>query len=212
MSAGQPEDEFYVDSPALRSFIAEVRTIVARATSPGEAVGALRDPFSQLLADRAWLPSKFRQPSPRSGMGGGISSWLVYRSADRSLTLMSLVVPPGSATPVHDHLAWGLVGLYDGAQEERVFREVRGRGDRHSRLELVTVRQLQVGQFYDLIPPENDIHSVKTTSPMSSISIHLLANDIGCIWRHTYDPEQSTISPFRSGYTNVECEDGSEQD
>lgn len=211
MSVGQPEDEFYVDSPALRAFIAEVRTIVARATSPGEAIVALREPFLRLLADRAWLPTAFRQPSPQSGMGGGISSWLVYRSANRSLTLMSLVVPPGSATPVHDHLSWGLVGLYDGTQEERVYRELGGSGDGHRQLELVTVRQLQIGQFYDLVPPENDIHSVKTTSPTASISLHLLANDIGCIWRHTYDPEKSTINPFRSGYTNVECEYGSER-
>ncbi len=211
MSVGRSEDEFYVDSPTLRAFIADLRTIIARATSPGNAVVALREPFSWLLADRAWLPSKFRQPSPQSGMGGGISSWLVYRSADRSLTLMSLVIPPGSATPVHDHLSWGLVGLYDGTQEEQVYREVGGSGEDHGQLELVTVRQLQIGQFYDLIPPENDIHRVKTTSPTPSISLHLLANDIGCIWRHTYDPEKSTISPFRSGYTNVECEDGSER-
>ena len=211
MSVGQSEVEFYVDSPTLRAFIAEVRAIVARATSPGEAVVALREPFSRLLADRAWLSTEFRQPSPKSGMGGGISSWLVYRSADRSLTLMSLVIPPGSATPVHDHVSWGLVGLYDGTQEERVYRAVGGSGDGHGQLELVTVRQLEVGQFYDLIPPENDIHSVMTTSPTPSISLHLLANDIGCIWRHTYDPEKSTISPFRSGYTNVECEDASER-
>lgn len=127
MSAGRPEDEFYVDNPVLRAFIAEVRTIVGRVTSPGEAVVAMRESFSRLLADRAWLPPRFRQPSPQSGKGG-ISSWLVYRSADRSLTLMSLVVPSGSATPVHDHLAWGLVGLYDGTQEERVYRDVGGRG------------------------------------------------------------------------------------
>ncbi len=211
MSVGQPEDEFYVDSPLLRPFVAEVRTIVARATSPGEAVVALREPFSRLLADRSWLPSMFRQPSPQGGMGGGISSWLVYRSADRSLTLMSLVVPPGSATPVHDHLSWGLVRLYDGAQEERVYRKLGRSGDGHRQLELVTVRKLQAGQFYDLIPPDNDIHRVKTTSPTASISLHLLANNIGCIWRHTYDPEKSTIIPFRSGYTNVECDDGSER-
>jgi len=209
MSAGHPEDEFFVDNPRLGAFIAEVRTIVARATSPIETVAALREPFSLLLANQTWLPSAFRQPSPQSGMGGGISSWLVYRSADRSLTLMSLVVPPGSATPIHDHLSWGLVGLYDGTQEERVFRELARSGDGHRQLELVNVRQLQAGLFYDLIPPENDIHSVKTTSSTPSISLHLLANDIGCIWRHTYDPEKSTISPFRSGYTNVRCDDGS---
>src|SRR2546427_5391840 len=133
MSVGDPEDEFFVDNPRLGSFIAEVRTIAARATSPIEAVAALREPFLRLLADRTWLPSAFRQPSPQSGLGGGISSWLVYRSADRSLTLMSLVVPPGSATPIHDHLSRGLVGLYDGTQEERGFRELARSGGARER-------------------------------------------------------------------------------
>ena len=47
MSVGQPEDEFYVDSPPLRAFIAEVRTVVTRTTSPIEAIAALREPFSR---------------------------------------------------------------------------------------------------------------------------------------------------------------------
>ena len=46
----------------------------------------------------------------------------LYRAADRSLCLFSLVVPPGAMTPVHDHLAWGLVGLYRGNQDEEFYR------------------------------------------------------------------------------------------
>ena len=47
--------------------------------------------------------------------------WLLYRAGDGSLSLFSLVVPPGAETPVHDHLAWGLVGLYRGTQDEEIF-------------------------------------------------------------------------------------------
>ena len=54
-------------------------------------------------------------------MGGGIGQWLLYRAEDGSLSLFSLVVPSGSATPVHDHLAWGLVGLYRGEQDEEIY-------------------------------------------------------------------------------------------
>ncbi len=43
-------------------------------------------------------------------MGGGIGQWLLLRAGDGSLSLFSLVVPSGAQTPVHDHLAWGLVG------------------------------------------------------------------------------------------------------
>src|SRR2546427_10639842 len=140
MSVGYSEDEFFVDNPRLGRFIAEVRTIVARATSPIETVAALRGPFSRLLANRTWLPSAFRQPSPQSGMGSGIRSWLVYRSADRSPTLMSLVVPPGSATPVHHHLSWGPVGPYNGTQQEPTLRELGTRGNVPHQLELMTAR------------------------------------------------------------------------
>jgi len=57
-----------------------------------------------------------------------------------------------------------------------------------------------------LIPPHDDIHRVRTTSPETSVSIHLLTNDTGCVWRHAFDPESGAEQPFRSGYVNVACD------
>ena len=133
-------------------------------------------------------------------MGGGIGQWLLFRAADRSLSLFSLVVPPGAMTPVHDHLAWGLVGLYRGAQDEEFYEPTGG--------ELVCTRRhpLAPGDFYALLPPRNDIHRVRTTSTVTSVSIHLLANDTGCVLRHTYDEDTGEARPFRSGYVNAACE------
>ena len=51
----------------------------------------------------------------------------------------------------------------------------------------------------------DDIHRVRTTSAETSVSIHLLANDTGCVWRHTFDERTGAPSPFRSGYVNAEC-------
>ena len=203
-------DEYWVHHPLLRTFVSEAQAIIAAAESPPSALAALRAPFARLLADREWLPAAFRQACETSRMGGGIGQWLLYRSADRSLTLFSLVVPPGSATPVHDHLAWGLVGLYEGGQQESIYRVASTAGESHKELEMATVRHIEVGDFYELLPPDNDIHSVRTTTPTPSVSLHLLASDIGCTWRHTYDPEKGTVHPFRSGYTNAECEDKSD--
>lgn len=201
------QEEFFIESDVLRAFIRAVKEIVSTSASPADALRRLKGPYARMLTDRHWLPGSFLVPCEKSGMGGGIGTWLIYRSADRSLSLFSLVVPPGSITPVHDHLAWGLVGLYEGAQEERVYRQIRSTGEGHSELELATVRHLRVGDFYELLPPDNDIHSVRTTSPIPSVSLHLLAKDIGCIWRHAYDPEGGTVRPFRSGYTNALCDD-----
>jgi predicted metal-dependent enzyme (double-stranded beta helix superfamily) len=160
----------------------------------------------------------YRQPAPVSGMGGGFAQWLLYRSVsqprrakpggaaqpwaeDGSLSRFALVVPSGSETPVHDHLAWGLVGLYRGTQDEEIFTP------RDGALELVDRRSLVPGDFYVLIPPHDDIHRVRTTSAETSVSIHLLTNDTGCVWRHSYDTESGEAHPFRSGYANVACAD-----
>jgi 3-mercaptopropionate dioxygenase len=194
-------EEFVLGTEVVRDFIADVQATIAAAASPEEACDALQPRFAELLADPDWLPAEYRADAPDSGMGGGIGQWLLYRAADQSLSLFSLVVPPGSETPIHDHLAWGLVGLYRGEQDEEIYAR------RDGALELVESRSLVPGDFYALIPPRDDIHRVRTTSPDTSVSIHLLTNDTGCVWRHAFDPASGEARPFRSGYVNVDCGD-----
>jgi len=194
-------DEYILDTPVVREFVAGVRAAIAASGSPAEACDAIRPRFADLLADDGWLPARYQEGDPDSGMGGGIGQWLLFRAGDRSLSLFSLVVPSGAQTPVHDHPAWGLVGLYRGAQDEEVY------GERAGRLRLVERRALAAGDFYALIPPTDDIHRVRTTSRETSVSIHLLTNDTGCVWRHAYDAHTGAQTPFRSGYVNVPCED-----
>jgi len=194
------EDEFVLDTPLVREFVERVRARIDEAASPGQACELIEPLFSRLLADRTWLPERYREPAAESGMGGGIGQWLLFRAADRSLALFSLVVPPEAMTPVHDHLAWGLVGLYEGNQDEEFYRP------RPGRLELARRRPLSPGDFYALLPPRNDVHRVRTTSAVTSVSIHLLANDTGCVLRHTYDEATGEARPFRSGYVNASCD------
>jgi len=194
-------DEFVLDTPRVRGFVAGVRAEIAVAASPADACDRLRPAFADLLADDEWLPAEYCDPAAQSGMGGGIGQWLLFRAADRSLCLFSLVVPAGAATPVHDHGSWGLVGLYRGTQDEELFRE------QPEGLELIDRRALGPGDLYTLLPPRNDVHRVRTTSEETSVSIHLLANDTGCVLRRAFDPETGEARPFRSGYVNAECED-----
>ena len=195
-------DEYLLDTPVVRDFVDDVRDAIAEADSPAAACDAIRPRFAALLADPDWLPERFQQPNPDSGMGGGIGQWLLFRAEDRSLTLFALIVPSGSATPIHDHLAWGLVGLYRGTQDEEVYDDG---------VDLKEQRALVPGDFYALLPPRDDIHRVRTTSPETSVSIHLLTNDTGCVWRHAYEPDTGTVTPFRSGYVNVACEEYEEE-
>jgi predicted metal-dependent enzyme (double-stranded beta helix superfamily) len=193
------EDQYVLDTPRVREFVAGVRPLAAASASPADATEAIRPRFEDLIADRAWLPQEFQVDAPASGMGQGIGQWLLFRAADRSLCLFSLVVPAGAMTPIHDHLAWGLIGLYRGSQDEEFYRPGDGA------IECYRKRPLEPGDLYALVPPADDVHRVRTTSAETSVSIHLLANDTGCVLRHKFDEVSGEAAPFRSGYVNAAC-------
>jgi predicted metal-dependent enzyme (double-stranded beta helix superfamily) len=205
------KDEYFHDDPALTGFIETVNAIRARESDPRAIVAAITPHFTELLSTPGWLPDAFMEPKEGSGMGSGIGMWLLYRAGDGGLAFSSLVVPPGASTPVHDHLAWGIVGLYRGNQDETVFmRTDDGTSEERATLDIQEQRALKPGDLYELLP-ETDIHRVTTTSEVTSVSLHLLGNDNGCIWRHRFLPEEQAVQPFKSGWLNVPCaSDGQE--
>ena len=118
------------------------------------------------------------------------------------------MIPAGAQTPIHDHLAWGLIGVYRGVQDEIVYRRVDdGRDESKATLDIARQQTVKHGEFYTLLPPLDDIHYVKTVSATPSISIHLLANDTGCVLRHRFDAATGTVTAFRSRYSNAKCTD-----
>ncbi|WP_251956803.1 cupin domain-containing protein [Nostoc commune] len=116
-------DQWFVDSPEFSEFVATAKEIIATTNHNRiKTLDILEPYFAALLQKRDWLPEHFAQPNLEGGLGGGIGQWLLYRSQE--LTIFSLVIPPNSITPIHDHLSWGLVGLYQGKQEETVYRRL----------------------------------------------------------------------------------------
>ena len=65
-------EEYILDTPVVRGFIDAVRAHIDASSSAGDAVERIRPDFAELLADPDWLPAVYREPSPESGMGGGI--------------------------------------------------------------------------------------------------------------------------------------------
>jgi predicted metal-dependent enzyme (double-stranded beta helix superfamily) len=197
---------FLVDIPEIRDLVDETRRLTQEVVDTGQRVEALRPAFAKLLAADNWLPQEYAEPDLKSGMGSGIGQYALYRAEDGSLCLFSLVIPSGAQTPIHDHLAWGLIGVYRGVQDETVYRRLDdGRDESKARLEIARQQTVKRGEFYALLPPLDDIHYVKTVSDGPSISIHLLANDTACVTRHRFDAATGVVTPFRSGYSNAKC-------
>jgi len=79
----------------------------------------------------------------------------------------------------------GLVGVYRGSQLDTTYARLDdGKDETRASLQVASQQTVQAGQFYALLPPDGDIHYVKTVSETPSVSIHLLANDTGCVMRH----------------------------
>ena len=202
------EDRFgyIVDTPEIRGLIDETQRLMREITDDAERVEALQPAFAKLLGADGWLPEQYGSPDLESGMGGGIGQYALYRAEDGSLCLFSLVIPAGASTPIHDHLAWGLIGVSRGEQAETIYQRMDD-GHDENRADLEVSKELRVreGEFYTLLPPADDIHYVTTVSEGASVSIHLLANDTACVWRHKFEPEAGTVEAFRSGYSNAAC-------
>jgi 3-mercaptopropionate dioxygenase len=197
---------YLVDAPEIRELVSETMQAVASIADTLARVESLKPSFAKLLAAEGWLPHAYASPDFSSGMGSGIGQYALYRAGDGSLSVFSLVIPAGAETPIHDHLAWGLIGVYRGRQHETVYRRLDdGHDETRAVLEISRSHVLETGQFYSLLPPTDDIHYVKTVSDEPSVSIHLLANDTACVWRHRFELSTGEVKAFRSGYSNAPC-------
>jgi predicted metal-dependent enzyme (double-stranded beta helix superfamily) len=187
-----------------RSALADLHATVTAALrdggEPEAIIERLRAPFQAFLAREGWLPQECRVPIP-----GKAASYALLRSRDPEYVLFSMVLPPGESTKVHNHLAWGLIGLWQGRQFEVQYHRVDG-GERPEFAELKeTARHtLERGDITRLLPPLDDIHVITTLSDAPSISIHLLGNDVGRIPRQMFYPDERRAETFVSGYENVQ--------
>src|SRR4051812_50121793 len=97
------DDEYVLDTPTVRAFVASVRAAIGGAASPADACDAIRPAFATLLADREWLPPQYARGAPQSGIGGGTGQWPRFRPGRRAPGLFVPVVPPRAPAPGHHH-------------------------------------------------------------------------------------------------------------
>ena len=197
------EDDFVLDTPVVRTLVAAVQEEVAQSPVRRPRVRGAAARVRGVLSRRDWLPEEFQHDVPKDRATRKAGAWAAAwasgcstAAADRSLPF-SLVVPPGEKTPIHDHLAWGLIGLYRGPRTRRL-------PSRRGTIELCGSGRSSPATTTCCCPRRR--HPLRaTTSDETSVSIHLLANDTGCALRHTFDEATGEAKPFRSGYANAAC-------
>lgn len=183
-----------IDSLApLRQFVREMTALVSATTDEARLIAAARGPLAALIADDAWLPAAFAQPSPDRYM-----QYLLHCDPLERFSVVSFVWQPGHATPVHDHTVWGLIGQLRGAEscEEYAVDGTRivATGSQHV---------MRPGDIDAVSPRIGDWHRVANASPgQTAVSIHVYGANIGAVRRHRLDAE-GAVRDFVSGYDSV---------
>ncbi len=172
------------------AFIADARAIMeveGGITDREAAVRQLEPLLRHALAGPGWTDPRYA-----TTVDGGRPGFRYYRNDDGSLNIYGVLFRPDHPTPVHDHVTWGLIGVYSGAQRTTRYRRL-DHGDTPGRcdVELVADETLTHGATYPLLPP-HDIHRIEVLGPEDGLSIHVLGADLKRQRRRIFDVAAGT--------------------
>jgi predicted metal-dependent enzyme (double-stranded beta helix superfamily) len=113
---------------------------------------------------------------------------VLYVDPASRFSIVSLVWMPGQRTVIHDHVSWCVVGVYQGVEEETLYRLVdNGLEPAH----LVRAWQsANLAGTTSFFAPPGDIHEVCNASDDTVISVHVYGADVstlGTSIRRRYD-------------------------
>lgn len=180
----------------LDEFIFEVGYYIRTSSNQRQVIERTSAHLARLLErrDYNWLAEKYRQPKP----GQAFSQYPLYVAPDGSYCITAVAFAPGASTAVHDHRIWGVVGIYEGMEEQELYKF-----DRQKKLNKVGHLISLPGDCSYLLPPYDEIHRVTNTGDKPSVSIHVYGADISKVARHSYDLETGEITITYSQFETI---------
>jgi 3-mercaptopropionate dioxygenase len=181
----------------LQDFTQDVDRIVREYSSESEILLHLKPALEKLVGSPGSVPTEaFTPRKDRFAMN------LLQMPDDEAYSIIGGVWHPGQTTPIHDHLTWALIGVYEGEEREALFRRIDdGSNPKIAKIQQVSERVNKKGHVTVL--GHSGIHRVDNISLKPTTSVHIYGRDIGNAERHSYDPVTGEISRFVSGYCNV---------
>lgn len=180
----------------LQTFEKSVGNVLKEVKSEQEIVRLIKPHLQTLLQTEGLLPDSYQQPKQTK-----YSQYLLYQPKDQSFSVVAFVWGPGHVAPIHDHLTWGLVGIYEGALEETRYKKVINEQSGFT-LKITDKVVASKNDISFVYPPNADIHSVRNPYTAPAISLHVYGKDIGKHQRHLYQDQTFSINPIVTSHDN----------
>ena len=177
----------------IERFVADCAARAAAAPAPSDAVAAIAPGMRRLaLEARALLKPEHLRSDPAH-----YARNLLHAAPDGSLSLFALVWLPGQWTPIHDHGTWGVVGVIEGALEERNYIRCDKDQDREQGcdqgidLQRGGVILMTPGTVTSFVPNPDHIHMTGVSEDRPrAVSLHLYGRALHDF--HVYDVAAGT--------------------
>ncbi|HEX6537934.1 MAG TPA: cysteine dioxygenase family protein [Candidatus Dormibacteraeota bacterium] len=152
-------------APGTAAWLAAAIAAACRGeTSAIESARATQSLLRTALRERGWLPEDMLAGDPSRYRSRTLH---VDRAAGVSIRVLAW--RHGQQTPIHDHVAWCVIGVYEGIEHERRYSiSPDGGGEQLVHSE---DRVMRAGDTAVLLPPD-DIHEVRCASD-HAVSIHV---------------------------------------
>src|SRR5712692_6437666 len=171
-------------------FARDVDTCVRKYQNESDVLRQIKPLLEKLIRSPGSIPAEaFTPRKDRFAMN------LIHMPRDEMFSIIGGVWRPIQTTPIHDHLTWALIGVYDGEEREALFRRTDdGSNPKIAKIEKVSEKVNQKGHVTVL--GHTGIHRVDNVSLKPTSSVHVYGRDIGNAERHSYDPVTGEIRKF----------------
>lgn len=167
--------------PGLPELVDRCRAALQGEPSPEDAVQRLVPILRDLIAAGG-------DPEAFPCSDDGYTRHLIHEQQDPPFSLYTMVWRPGQWTPVHDHGAWGIVGVLEGELHEESYCPHSVCGEDSPGLRCHTRVTLSPGSVVGFTAPPDLVH--RSGSPdhgHRTVSLHLYGAEMGSF--HVYDCE-----------------------
>jgi predicted metal-dependent enzyme (double-stranded beta helix superfamily) len=163
----------------LEAFIAECRRLVTEPHAPRNVLELMR----AVVAD----PAAVALGTPAQGDIKGALDAPLFRSSE--LTVLHVVLRPGTITIPHDHKMWAVIGIYDGEEANTFYRPSPKSG-----LEVANQRTVRAGEA--MLLGEDVIHAIENPLSTETRGLHVYGGDLLGAERTMWDPLEWRPQPY----------------